>query len=77
MADLRAYADRCNYDHEVHQIAKMIIPLVPAGGFTCKRYDAETKLCSQYVDRPRMCSEYPYDGICVWCGFMNPAQGAD
>lgn len=30
--------------------------------FTCKQYNPEAKRCMDYINRPRVCSEYPYYG---------------
>lgn len=37
--------------------------------FTCKNWDEESGNCMDYDNRPKMCSEYPYeDGSCNWEG---------
>lgn len=62
---------------ETAQIADMVVFIKPdpiyegSGHYTCKFFDPETKRCGNYVNRPRMCSEYPYDGICGICGVVG------
>lgn len=40
--------------------------------FTCKYWDKETRLCTIYEDRSRVCSEFPYAGKCGVCGMVGP-----
>lgn len=40
--------------------------------YTCKFYNKETKRCMDYENRPPMCSNYPYDGVCGVCGVVGP-----
>lgn len=40
--------------------------------YSCNYWDSETRLCTAYEHRPKMCSEYPYDGICGVCGMKGP-----
>jgi len=35
--------------------------------FTCKHWDEETKLCTVYDYRPRMCAKFPYGQECPHC----------
>ena len=50
------------------EIAAMVIPLnavpsrIKSYYYTCKHFDG--KNCTNYEDRPSMCSNYPYDGKC-------------
>jgi Fe-S-cluster containining protein len=38
--------------------------------FTCRNWDEDTKLCNVYDDRPWLCREYPYLGVCQHgCGY--------
>jgi len=30
--------------------------------FACRHWDEQTRLCTVYEERPRMCSGYPYEG---------------
>ena len=32
--------------------------------FACRHWDEQTRLCTVYDQRPRMCSGYPYDEPC-------------
>jgi Fe-S-cluster containining protein len=32
--------------------------------FTCALWDKETRLCTKYEDRPRMCVDFPYGKPC-------------
>lgn len=32
--------------------------------YTCRHFDAATSLCTDYDDRPAMCRDYPYGGVC-------------
>ena len=49
---------------------------VPYPTYSCKHWDPSTRLCTNYEDRPIMCSAYPYDGMCKHCGMVMPL-GAD
>lgn len=35
--------------------------------YSCNHFDPINKLCTNYSDRPLMCSAYPYDGLCKHC----------
>ena len=35
--------------------------------YTCKFWDISTRRCNNYVNRPEMCSTYPYDLFCRHC----------
>ena len=39
--------------------------------YTCKHWDEETRLCSAYEDRPKMCRDFPYGQICEHCNWTN------
>lgn len=40
--------------------------------FTCRHWDEETRLCTDYANRPKMCSEYPYGNPCErGCRYTN------
>lgn len=43
--------------------------------FTCRHWDETTRLCTAYESRPAMCSEYPYERPCEWCGKDACKQG--
>lgn len=32
--------------------------------YTCRHWDEQTKLCTAYEDRPKMCADYPYGQPC-------------
>jgi Fe-S-cluster containining protein len=32
--------------------------------YTCRHWDTETRLCTQYENRPALCRNYPYRGSC-------------
>lgn len=38
------------------------------GAYMCREWDETTGLCRIYDSRPRMCSDYPYEGVCHHCG---------
>jgi Fe-S-cluster containining protein len=43
--------------------------------YTCRHWDEETRLCTVYDQRPRMCRDYPYAGRCQHdceCKFTQP-----
>lgn len=40
--------------------------------YTCKHHDGATGLCIIYEERPAMCSEFPYSGLCGVCGMIGP-----
>jgi Fe-S-cluster containining protein len=53
-------------------IVSMVVPtghLGRYGGqmFSCMHWDPETKRCTNYLHRPRMCSEFPYGLKCEHC----------
>lgn len=56
---------------DIEMIAQMTIYLEPAvtngHWYTCKFWDSESRLCTIYNDRPRMCREYPYGSECTHC----------
>lgn len=58
----------------VHIKESVVIDKKAKSVWTCKHYDTETKLCGIYDDpcRPKMCSGFPYDGICGMCGVVGP-----
>ncbi len=43
--------------------------------YTCRVWDPRTRRCTEYDQRPPMCSNYPYGRDCEWCTFdpANPA----
>jgi len=36
--------------------------------YTCKNHDVVTGDCKIYQNRPKMCSDYPYGGVCAYKG---------
>ena len=36
--------------------------------YTCKHYDKVSGNCTDYENRPKMCSDYPYGGKCKYKG---------
>lgn len=46
------------------KIRVMIIPLDGEGHFTCRHWDAETKLCGIYETRPQICRDFPDEDGC-------------
>ena len=43
--------------------------------YTCSWWDEETRLCTNYDDRPHMCRDYPYAGRCTAnceCSYTAP-----
>jgi Fe-S-cluster containining protein len=40
----------------------MLIPLPEKGYFTCSRYNWEKGQCNRYLERPKMCRDYPEYG---------------
>jgi len=68
-ADLQIEAAKDTSDFEIFQIMDMVIPLATANRYTCRHWDQITKLCGNYQDRPRMCTDFPYEhGMCHICG---------
>lgn len=68
-------------DPEYDQIRDMLIVIPPDNEFpyvtySCTHWQRETRLCTIYDQRPRMCSNYPYDSVCRHCGMVF-ACGAD
>jgi len=43
--------------------------------FDCAYFDAETRRCTAYERRPRMCRSYPDQGVCDLCGGRFGAAG--
>jgi len=44
--------------------------------YSCRHWDAETRLCRAYDERPAMCRDYPYGGPCnAECGFDAELDG--
>ena len=59
-------------DDDAPKILSMVIPLGKfhmhgSPLFTCMHWNQETKLCKNYMNRPKMCSEYPYGRKCEHC----------
>ena len=48
-------------------IADMVIHL-EGNNFTCRFFDFNTRDCTVYDKRPRMCREYPYGQKCMKAG---------
>lgn len=51
------------------------LPQASAGGeplFRCVRWDAVTRRCTRYSERPNMCRDYPYEGECRYCDHREP-----
>lgn len=43
--------------------------------YTCSWWDEETRLCTNYDERPTMCRDYPYAGKCTAnceCSYVAP-----
>lgn len=41
--------------------------------FTCRHWDEDTRLCTAYSERPRLCRDYPYDWDCSHgCEYLAP-----
>jgi len=40
----------------------------PGQHYFCARWNPETGRCTRYAERPRMCSEFPYEQTCGHCG---------
>ena len=61
-------------DHDY--IQNMLIPTEDPYLFNCKHFDKKTRLCGDYENRPKMCSGYPYKGVCErGCGFDGKNAG--
>jgi Fe-S-cluster containining protein len=47
--------------------------------FTCRHWDEQTRLCTVYDKRPKMCRDYPYSGRqCErGCGYSLPQKDED
>jgi Fe-S-cluster containining protein len=41
--------------------------------YTCKHFNMETRLCTNYPNRPDMCKDYPYNKVCYYC-WLSAAQ---
>lgn len=66
---------------EYAKIREMLIVIpadeaTPYDSYTCKHFDPEAKLCTNYENRPRMCSGYPDNYRCRHCGLVFH-RGAD
>lgn len=63
-------------DREDHEEIKSMLLAVNHDAewvsFTCRNWDPDTRLCLIYDQRPAMCSRYPYDGVCGYCGLVGP-----
>lgn len=63
------------------KIADMVIYQRPheKGGhrYTCKHFDAISGNCTNYENRPKMCSEYPYGSKCKFklCTMVQTDEG--
>lgn len=56
--------------HPIHPEIK-IKTQEPVTFFTCKYFNKETRLCTDYDNRPKMCKDYPFynnDGKCEYPG---------
>lgn len=72
MVDIQRLATKEGVGGDVHKIAAILIPngIHARSGqpaFTCMHWDETTKRCRNYMHRPRMCSEYPYERTCEHC----------
>lgn len=46
--------------------------------YTCRHWDEDTRLCTAYETRPKMCSDYPYARRCEHgCGCYAPQTVID
>ena len=62
---------------------KMFIPTETKRGveFSCKKFNKESKQCSDYKNRPQLCKDYPYssflnfDWIRQGCGYQLKYKG--
>ena len=82
---LAAWAMEVPGHTELQKIVSMVVPLEEAPAvcgrngdqpwprFTCIHFDPVNKLCRDYENRPRMCSEFPYDTTCNHCN-LNRAE---
>jgi len=43
--------------------------------FTCRFFDTDTRLCTNYENRPKMCRNYPDGNPCHWCT-IGETEGA-
>ena len=73
MAQIIEIANGNKVDPDGAKLVAMLIPLDRVTGgqplFTCRHWNAETKRCMDYENRPGMCSDYPYySGRCPACG---------
>lgn len=39
--------------------------------YWCRHFDQETHRCGAYEHRPEVCTDFPYDEACVYCGFVE------
>ena len=53
-----------NYAQDGLQILGMLKDTDDPVVFECKNFDTETRKCTDYENRPRMCREYPYGNKC-------------
>ena len=46
--------------------------------FTCREWDATSRRCKAYEDRPDTCRDYPYGGehTCSYCGARSASEAA-
>ena len=71
-----------SYDEALARAAKFGVPVEsipkPRSGwspYTCRHWDEETRLCTVYEQRPRMCRDFPYDGPCrMGCDYCAPPE---
>lgn len=62
---------------EENHLERFLIPATQESHFACRMYDATTRKCTIYADRPETCRTFPKDTIqngvpsntCRYCGF--------
>lgn len=55
---------------EIRALHGVTIPPDPSDQhYACRHWDADTRKCTNYEERPAVCRNYPYrDGTCNHCG---------
>ncbi len=64
--------------HDGETIASMVTPQGRSNDgvwlFSCRNFDADSRKCRIYEQRPDMCRGYPYDGRCGFCGYVEEEE---
>jgi Fe-S-cluster containining protein len=50
------------------------VPSHGVGEFDCRYFNAETRRCTAYDRRPKMCRDFPVNGECHFCGGRFPTK---